>query len=59
MRARICNNLDELGILLDDEKNNLTVEQMGFVQKPGSAVKIAVIPTDEMTEIAVEVDRFF
>ena len=55
MRARICNNLDELGILLDDEKNNLTVEQMGFVQKPGSAVKIAVIPTDEMAEIAREI----
>ncbi len=59
MRGRVCDNLGALGILLDEEKNNSTVEKMGFIHNSWSSVKIVVIPTDEMTEIAVEVDRFF
>lgn len=59
MRARICGNLDALGISLDEEKNNSTVERMDFIHDPGSAVKIIVAPTDEMAEIAREVNGFF
>lgn len=55
MRSRICANLENLGIVLDDEKNNKTVSINGLVNKDESPVKIAVIMTDEMGQMAKEV----
>ena len=55
MRAKICAELENLGIILDDEKNNKTVSADGFIGKDESPVKIAVIATDEMSQIAAEV----
>jgi acetate kinase len=52
MRSRICANLENLGIVLDDEKNNKTVSIDGLVNKDESPVKIAVITTDEMGQMA-------
>ncbi len=55
MRARICAELENLGIILDDEKNNKTISIDGFIGKDESPVKIAVITTDEMGQISAEV----
>lgn len=55
MRARICEELENLGIVLDNEKNNKTISIDRFISKDESRVKIAVITTDEMSQIAAEV----
>ncbi len=52
MRSRICGNLNALGIVLDEEKNNGLESQDTFIHKEGSPVKIALVTTDEMLEIA-------
>jgi acetate kinase len=54
MRNRICNGLQNLGIVLDADTNNANVSQDGFINSENSAVKIAVVTTDEMKEIAKE-----
>lgn len=59
LRSRICENLDCFGISLDNEKNNNTVGADGFIEKENSSVKIAVVNTDEMLEIAKETSVFF
>ena len=57
MRSRICAELENLGIILDDEKNNKTISIDGFISKDESPVKIAVITTDEMGQMAKEVAK--
>jgi len=57
MRSRICAELENLGIILDDEKNNKTISMDGFIGKDESPVKIAVIATDEMGQMAKEVAK--
>ena len=54
MRSRICAELENLGIVLDDGKNNETISMVGFIGKDESPVKIAVITTDEMSQVARE-----
>ncbi|OGC44834.1 hypothetical protein A2V54_02330 [candidate division WWE3 bacterium RBG_19FT_COMBO_53_11] len=55
MRERICRGLESLGIRIDEEKNNGTVNRDGFIEKEGSSpVKVAVIATDEMGQMAYE-----
>jgi len=54
MRSRICAELENLGIVLDDGKNNETISMDGFIGKDESPVKIAVITTDEMSQVARE-----
>ncbi|MSU55052.1 MAG: acetate/propionate family kinase [Candidatus Taylorbacteria bacterium] len=56
MRERICRNMNALGIVLDDEKNNATVSCDGFIHKDGG-VSVAVITTDEMGEIAYQTQK--
>lgn len=52
MRKLVCENLDFLGIDLDDEKNNLKSKELREIQKSTAKVKILVIPTNEELEIA-------
>jgi acetate kinase len=52
IRARCCENLEELGISLDPEKNRSCSPSAGEINKPESSVKIFVIPTNEELEIA-------
>lgn len=52
LRSRVCRDMEALGIILDDEKNNNTISRDDFVQAASSKVKIAVMTTDEMGEIA-------
>lgn len=53
MRGRIINSLEFLGLKLDEKKNEETVSISGIISS-GKGVKIAVIPTDELGEIARE-----
>ncbi|TSC91430.1 MAG: acetate kinase [Parcubacteria group bacterium Licking1014_17] len=56
MRKKICAGLDALGIILDDKKNESKTDGEGEIQKDGAPVKILVIKTDELGQIAREVD---
>mgnify|MGYP003663557051 FL=1 len=52
MRALACENLDFLGIDLDENKNNLRSKDIREIQSNKSKVKILIIPTNEEIEIA-------
>ncbi len=52
MRRLSCENLDYLGIELDEKKNNLLANKINEIQTNSSRVKILVIPTNEEVEIA-------
>ena len=52
MRKLACENLDFLGINLDDKKNNIRSKEIREIQSKSSKVKILVIPTNEEIEIA-------
>lgn len=52
MRERICAGLSFLGIDLDQIKNNQTEGVEAEISKPESKVKVLVIKTDEVAEIA-------
>ena len=58
LRAAICANLDQLGIVLDPAKNNATKAQEAVISAANSRVKILVIPTNEELVVAREVKRF-
>ena len=58
LRAAICANLDQLGIVLDAEKNSATKGQEAVISKPESRVKVMVIPTNEELVVAREVKWF-
>ncbi|MBC7746118.1 MAG: acetate kinase [Flavobacterium sp.] len=52
IRKRICDNLEFLGIFLNEEKNNLRSNTLREINSEKSKVKILVIPTNEELEIA-------
>ncbi len=52
LRAKICTNLEYLGIKLDKSKNNINNHQINEINEDSSPVKILVIPTNEELEIA-------
>jgi len=58
LRAAICANLDQLGIVLDPDKNNSTRAAEAVISAPASRVKIMVIPTNEELVVARETRRF-
>ena len=56
MRSRICRDMEALGIVIDNERNNSAISADGFIHhETNSPVKIAVITTDEMGQMATEV----
>ncbi|HWX22025.1 MAG TPA: acetate kinase [Candidatus Binatia bacterium] len=57
-RQAICANLDQLGIVLDEEKNEATKAKEELISAPDSPVKVLVIPTNEELVVAREVKRF-
>ena len=57
MRSAICANLDQLGIELDEELNQATQGREAIISKPGSKVKVMVIPTNEELVVARETQR--
>ncbi len=58
LRSAICANLDQLGIVLDEDKNQATRGKEALISAPESAVKVLVIPTNEELVVAREVKRF-
>jgi acetate kinase len=58
LRAEICRNLDQLGILLDAALNAKAAGREGVISTPESRVKVMVIPTNEELVVAREVRRF-
>ena len=52
MRKLSCNNLEFLGIDLDDDKNEIRSKEIREIQKEEAKVKILIIPTNEEIEIA-------
>ncbi len=58
IRAEICKNLDQLGIVLDSQKNSSLKATEGEISADDSRVKILVIPANEELVVAREVKRF-
>ena len=58
LRAAICTNLDQLGIVLDAGKNSATRAIEAVISAPNSRVKLMVIPTNEELVVARETKRF-
>ena len=56
IRKWICEQLEFMGILLDEDSNNIRGEEK-LISKPESKVKIFVIPTNEELMIAKETER--
>ena len=57
VRAAICGRLDQLGIVLDPEKNLAVRGREAAIHAPESRVKILVVPTNEELVVAREVKR--
>ncbi|MCL4143188.1 UNVERIFIED_CONTAM: hypothetical protein GTU68_036627 [Idotea baltica] len=52
MRKLVCENLDFLGIDLDEQKNAIRSKEIREIQKESGKVTLFVIPTNEEVEIA-------
>jgi acetate kinase len=52
MRKMVCSNLEYLGVIPDDEKNNLRTMELHEINSIDSKVKLLVVPTNEELEIA-------
>jgi acetate kinase len=57
LRAAICANLDQLGLVLDAEKNAATRATEAVISAANSRVKVLVIPTNEELVVAREAKR--
>jgi acetate kinase len=57
IRAAICANLDQLGIVLDSEKNAGTGATEAVISTTDSKVRVMVIPTNEELVVAREAKR--
>ncbi len=57
LRAAICANLDQLGIVLDPAKNAACRATEAVISAEGSRVKVLVIPTNEELVVARESRR--
>ncbi|MDE1970013.1 MAG: acetate/propionate family kinase [Patescibacteria group bacterium] len=55
MRARILHGLEHMGLVLDQKKNDITRETLSFIHTQDSPAHIAVVPTNEMKEIALTI----
>jgi acetate kinase len=51
-RKEVCRNMEYMGILLDDSKNDGMRGQEMVISKPESKVTVIVVPTDEEFMIA-------
>jgi len=57
LRQAICANMENLGIILDPERNASNPKE-GLISADNSSIKIAVIPTNEELVVAGEVVAF-
>lgn len=52
LRAMVCENMEALGIYIDNDKNAQRSAEIFEIQKNDAAIKILVVPTNEELEIA-------
>ncbi len=52
IRKLVCDDLEFLGIQLDDEKNSTRSKEIRDISLSSSKVKVLIVPTDEELEIA-------
>jgi acetate kinase len=52
IRARACNGLEELGVQLDEARNQVSAKGVRPIHREGAAVAVLVVPTNEELEIA-------
>ena len=57
VRELVCENMEDMGILFDKEKNVGKKRKPELLTKPGSKVEVWVIPTDEELVIARDTKR--
>jgi acetate kinase len=57
LRKAIASNMENVGVVLDDKKNDANPKE-GLVSHDTSRIKVAVIPTNEEYVVASEVKRF-
>ena len=57
IRSMCCDNLEELGIKIDEDKNNERRKDERDISAAGSRVRVLVIPTNEEKRIARETKR--
>lgn len=56
-RNGVCSELEWLGIVIDQEKNNLVKGTEAVISTPGSKVKVLVVPTNEELMIALDTEK--
>ena len=56
MRSRILEDMDQLGVVMDNERNMVHTGVLGEIQAAGSRIKLMVIPTNE--ELAIARDSY-
>lgn len=54
VRERICSRLENLGIILDKERNRANISQLGVISADYSPVTVLVVPTNEELQIATD-----
>ena len=57
MRKKVCENLEYMGIELDDALKESIRSKEAVISKPTSKVKVVVIPTDEELTIAQDANK--
>lgn len=57
MRRRICQRLENIGIVIDYHKNIEVGSNQGIISKDYSQTAILVIPTEEELQIALDTDK--
>ena len=57
LRERICRRLENIGIVLDKERNQKIGANAGIISKDYSPVAIVVMPTNEELQIAIDTYR--
>ena len=58
LRQAICQNLDQLGLVLDPVANAKARANEAVISTPQSRIKVMIIPTNEELVVAREVKRF-
>ncbi|MCL5674562.1 MAG: acetate kinase [Candidatus Omnitrophica bacterium] len=58
VRKKSLENMENFGIILDEEKNNATIPKEREISRNNSPVKVFVIPTDEELRIAYDTYQF-
>jgi acetate kinase len=54
IRSRVCKGLEQLGIAIDPEANDRTLEEISEIGRCGHSVRVLAVRTNEELQIARE-----